>query len=33
MDFAAKRGVPPLRYSFEDMEEERQTADGLDRRS
>jgi len=21
MDFAAKHGVPPLRYSFEDMEE------------
>jgi len=33
MDFAAKHGVPPLRYSFEDLEEERQTADGLDRRS
>jgi predicted HTH domain antitoxin len=29
MDFAAKRGVPPLRYSFEDLEEERQTADRL----
>jgi len=27
MDFAAKHGVPPLRYSFEDLEEERQTAD------
>jgi len=27
MDFAANRGVPPLRYSFEDLEEERQTAD------
>src|SRR5882672_11177263 len=26
MDFAAKHGVPPLRYSFEDLEEERQTA-------
>ncbi len=23
MDFAAKHGVPPLRYSFEDLEEER----------
>jgi predicted HTH domain antitoxin len=23
MDFAARHGVPPLRYSFEDMEEER----------
>src|SRR5207245_6207116 len=29
MDFAAKHGVPPLRYSFEDVEEERQTADRL----
>jgi len=29
MDFAAKHGVPPLRYSFEDLEEERQTADSL----
>ena len=27
LDFAAKHGVPPLRYSFEDLEEERQTAD------
>ena len=27
MDFAAKHGVPPRRYSFEDLEEERQTAD------
>jgi len=32
MDFATKHGVPPLRYSFEDLEEERQTVDGLDRR-
>jgi predicted HTH domain antitoxin len=32
MDFAAKHGVPPLRYSFEDLEEERQTAGALDRR-
>jgi hypothetical protein len=30
MDFAAKRGVPPLRYSFEDLEEERQAADRLE---
>ena len=30
MDFAAKHGVPPLRYSFEDLEEERQTADLLE---
>jgi len=29
MDFAAKHGVPPLRYSFEDLEEERQTAEHL----
>ena len=29
MNFAAKHGVPPLRYSFEDLEEERQTADRL----
>jgi predicted HTH domain antitoxin len=29
MDFAARHGVPPLRYSFEDMEEERQTAGRL----
>jgi predicted HTH domain antitoxin len=29
MDFAAKRGVPPVRYSFEDLEEKRQTADRL----
>ena len=27
LDFAAKHGVPPLRYSFEELEEERQTAD------
>jgi hypothetical protein len=25
-----KAGAPPLRYSFEDLEEERQTVDGLD---
>ena len=29
MDFAARHGVPPLRYSSEDMEEERQTAGRL----
>lgn len=29
MDFVAKHGVPPLRYSFEDLEEERRTADRL----
>jgi len=27
MDFAAKHGVPPLRYSYEDLEEERRSAD------
>jgi predicted HTH domain antitoxin len=32
MDFATKHGVPALRYSFEDLEEQRQTVDGLDRR-
>jgi len=30
MDFVAKHGVPPLRYSFEDIEEERRSADRLD---
>lgn len=29
VEFAASHGVPPLRYSFEDLEEERGTADGL----
>jgi len=29
MDFAAKHAVPPLRYSFGDLEEERRTADRL----
>ena len=29
MDFAAKHGVPPLRYSFEDLEEERQATERL----
>ena len=29
MDFAAKHGAPPLRYSFEDLEKELQTADRL----
>ena len=29
MDFAAKHGVPPLRYSSEDLKEERQTANRL----
>jgi predicted HTH domain antitoxin len=30
MDFAAKHGVPPLRYSFEDIEEEHRVADLLE---
>ena len=29
IDFAAKGAVPRLRYSFEDLEQERQTADRL----
>lgn len=29
LDFAAKHGVPPLRYSFEGPEEERQSVDRL----
>ena len=29
MDFAAQHGVPPLRYSFEDLEEERRAEDRL----
>ncbi len=27
MDFVAKHGVPPLRYSYEDLEEERRSTD------
>jgi predicted HTH domain antitoxin len=27
MDFAARHGVPPLRYSYEDLEEERPSTD------
>jgi predicted HTH domain antitoxin len=27
MDFAAKHGVPPLRYRLEDLEEERRSTD------
>jgi predicted HTH domain antitoxin len=30
MDFAAKHNVPPLRYSHEDLEEERRSADRLE---
>jgi predicted HTH domain antitoxin len=29
MDFVAKHGVPPLRYSFEDLEEERKSVERL----
>jgi predicted HTH domain antitoxin len=29
MDFVAKRGVSPLRYSFEDLEEERRSIERL----
>jgi len=29
MDFVAKRGVPPLRYTFEDLEEERRSTDSI----
>ncbi len=29
MDFVAKHGVPPLRYSFEDLDEERKSAERL----
>jgi len=29
MDFSAKHGVPPLRYSFEDLDEERRSAERL----
>jgi predicted HTH domain antitoxin len=27
MDFAARHGVPPLRYTFEDLEEERRSTE------
>ena len=30
MDFVAEHGVPPLRYSFDDLEQERQSTDSLD---
>ena len=29
MDFVAKHGVPPLRYSFEELEEEHRPTDRL----
>ena len=30
MDFAAKHGVPPLRYNSEDLDEERRSTDRLE---
>ncbi len=30
MDFVAKHGLPPLRYSFEDLEEERRSGERPD---
>ena len=30
LDFVAKHGVPPLRYTVQDLEEERQSAERLD---
>ena len=30
MDFSAKHGVPPLRYNYEDLEEERRSTDRLE---
>lgn len=30
MDFAARHGVPPLRYSYEDLEEERRSTDRVE---
>ncbi len=30
LEFVAKHGVPPLRYTFEDLEEERRSTDRLD---
>src|ERR1700686_3290000 len=32
MDFAMKHGVPPLRYNYEDLEEERLATDRLEAR-
>ncbi len=29
MDFVAKHGVPPLRYGFDELEQERQSSDRL----
>jgi len=30
MEFVAKHGVPPLKYSYEDLEEERRSSDGAE---
>jgi len=30
IDFAAKHGVPPLRYSYDDLEEERRSTDRVE---
>jgi predicted HTH domain antitoxin len=30
VDFVAKHGVPPLRYSFEDLDEERRSTDHIE---
>ncbi len=30
LDFAARHSVPPLRYSYEDLEEERRSTDRLE---
>ena len=30
MDFSAKHGVPPLRYNYDDLEEERRSTDRLE---
>ncbi len=30
MDFVAKHGVPPLRHSYEDLEEQRRSTDRLE---
>ena len=30
MDFVAKHGVPPLRYSLEDLDEERRSTDSIE---
>jgi hypothetical protein len=29
LDFSAKHGVPPLRYTLEDLEEERRSTDKM----